>query len=138
MSATRTRIRLLRTLRLLARPATAQIAHLRQLDAGESIDELRLQYDEAMAAETAADPSTVSPQQAIALAALTAHLQAMARESGRHLWNERALRHAAEWAHVRELAASALDEFEAWPRRWGKARRRMVRKANTSERSGTP
>ena len=51
----------------------------------------------------------------------------MATRDRAHLWSEHALRRAPEWAAVRELAAAALVEFDAWLRNWGKGRRRAIR-----------
>jgi triphosphoribosyl-dephospho-CoA synthetase len=127
MSFLRVRLRLLSALRELARPATAQLSHLRRRGLEDSVDELRLHYEEAMAGAAPFMGQEVSSAQAERLRVLTTRLHTMATRDQTHLWSERALRLAPEWADVRELAAAALMEFDAWPRNWGKGRRRAIR-----------
>lgn len=91
------------------------------------MEELRLEFEDAMIGALSFVGREVSAQQAKRLHALMAQLHAMAPRERAHLWSERALRRAPEWADVRELAAAALIEFDAWPRNWGKGRRRAIR-----------
>lgn len=119
--------RLLTVIRLLAQPASAQIKQLTRLGVTEYADELRLQYEDAIAAAGKFLQSSASPAQVTATQTLSAHFRALTARKTPQLWTERALRRTPEWGQVRDLAAEVLEAFDAWPRRWGKARRRTIR-----------
>ena len=139
MTFVRARLRLLSALRELARPAGAQLTHLMRLGVEGLVEELRLQFEDAMIGALPFVGREVSASQAKQLHALMAQLHAMATREQAHLWSERALRRAPEWADVRELAAASLVEFDAWPRNWGKGRRRAIRAgADTTRRMKDP
>lgn len=127
MSFDRVRDRLIRSLRLLAQPAPVQMSHLRRrVGPEDGGDELRLQYEDTMESARLFTGRDIGPAQAERLQALTAQFRAMAARDSAQLWTHRALRRSSEWARVRELAAQALVAFDAWPRRWGKGRRRAI------------
>jgi hypothetical protein len=138
MDSERVRRRLLTVIRLLAQPAATQITHLNRLGVDDGAGELRHQYEEAL--EAAADflgRGGVSGPQAQALRTLSAHFHAMQLRNTPQLWTNRALHRAPEWSQVRELAAHVLVAFDAWPRRWGKARWRAIRdRAESSRQTG--
>ncbi len=134
MTFLRPRLRLLSALRELARPAGAQLTRLMRLGADGSVEELRLQFEEAMVGTLPFLGREVSGLQAKRLHALMTQLDTMATREQAHLWSERALRRAPEWADVRELAAAALMEFDAWPRNWGKGRLRAIRSSADAAR----
>ena len=134
MTFVRARLRLLSALRELARPAGAQVTHLMRLGVEGSVEELRLQFEDAMIGALPFVGGEVSGSQAKRLQALMAQLHAMATHEQAHLWSECALRRAPEWAAVRELAAAVLIEFDAWPRNWGKGRRRAIRASSDAAR----
>lgn len=129
MSFERARDHLLRSLRLLAQPAPTQMSHLRrQVGDADCGDELRHAFESAMQGARAFIGRGIEPSQAEPLQALTVHFRTMAAHDRSHqLWTDRALRNSADWARIRELAAQALIAFDAWPRRWGKGRRRAIR-----------
>lgn len=127
MSFEMIRDRLLRSLRLLAQPASVQISRSRRRGSPEDCgDELRLQYEDTMEGARPFLGRDIEPAQAERLHALTMYFRAMVGSQTSQLWTDRALRHSPEWARVRELAAEALVAFGAWPRRWGKGRRRAI------------
>lgn len=128
MDSARVRRRLLTVMRLLAQPAAAQVGHLRRLGVDDCAEELRHEYEDALAAaEAFIESSEASRSQTEALRALSAHFHAMKLRNTPQLWTNRAIHRAPEWSQVRELAAQVLAAFGAWPRRWGKARWRAIR-----------
>ena len=127
MTYKRARRRLLSALRLLAQPASTQMAQLVGLGLKDSVEELQLQYDDAVADVQPFIGDEFSAEQAERFVALTKYLHAMAARERSQLWSEQALRRSAEWTRVRELAAEALVGLGAWPRGWGKGRRRSIR-----------
>jgi hypothetical protein len=135
MTYKRVRRRLLSALRLLAQPASTQIAQLSRLGLKDGVEELRLKYEDAVAGIHPFIGDELSAEQAERLGALAKYLQAMGARERSLLWSDQALRRAAEWTRVRELAAEALVGLDAWPRSWGKGRRRSIRaSANAAKR----
>ena len=102
------------------------------------MEELRLEFEDAMIGALSFLGRAVSASLAKRLHALMAQLDAMATREQAHLLSERALRRAPEWADVRQLAAEALMEFDAWPRNWGKGRRRAIRSSADAARKLRP
>ena len=83
-------------------------------DAVARADELVLDFDNCAAAVRGRDDSELSETQLAALAAIDHQLGTMSRlatELDADMWSEAALRHEAQWAQIRELAASALQAF---------------------------
>lgn len=97
MSFKRFRLRLLSALRVLAQPAPAQVSHLARLGLDGCADELRLQYEEAIADAEPFVGCELSAAQAKTLRALAIQLCAMAVGDKAHLWKERSLQRSVEW-----------------------------------------
>ncbi len=129
MDSERVRRRLLTVIRLLAQPAAAQVGHLTRLGVEDCAEELRHEYEDALAAADAfIESNEVSRPQIEALRTLSAHFHAMKLGNTPQLWTNRAIHRAPEWSQVRELAAHVLVAFGAWPRRWGKVRWQEIRR----------
>lgn len=77
-------------------------------------DELVLELDECIEGSIAAGVS-LDPKVKDALSELDQHVERMSGVHNLHLWNSEALRGAAEWRVVRELAR-AVRETASWTR----------------------
>lgn len=100
--------RLRLTTEILAADATRQLAHLHGLGLVGLVDELALQFDDALVLlPRLSSERLVSEQAAAAVRKVDAHLAQMSTCSA-EVWSEEAVKSSPEWGRVRELAAAAL------------------------------
>lgn len=100
--------RLRLTTEILAADARQQLAYLHGLGLVELVDELVLQFDDAVVLlPRLSGEHLVSEQAAVAVRKVDAHLAQMSSGSA-DVWSEEAVRTSPEWGRVRELAAAAL------------------------------
>lgn len=98
---------LLESVKRLAAAPDEQTAYVRQLGSYPSLDELALEFDDALRAPQPGD----RPQDWVdAVGQLDAKLSAMSGQAKAALWRAEALT-STEWAEVRALAQQALS---AW------------------------
>ncbi len=92
----------------LASPPEQQLAYLRRLDAGESADELALEFDD-VAGAALSRPRLLTDEQRDAVRHLDRQLEAMSGTDKARLWATAAIGSAEEWTEVRRRAKRALS-----------------------------
>lgn len=90
-------------LRRLAAPPEEQETYLLELGVLPSVDELALEFDDALSGVAIGDPPLGQ-----LLNQLNELLEEMSGEENAYLWTPRALQEASEWENVRTLAREAL------------------------------
>jgi hypothetical protein len=95
----------------LGRPAEAQLAYLKTLDAGPLADELALEFDDVQGAVL----PHLSDEQRRAVEALDDQLSTLSAADDPELWTREALVASKAWAHVRGLARDALASLHVEP-----------------------
>jgi hypothetical protein len=93
--------------RLAALPGE-QEEYVRRLGTAPSLEELALEFDDDFECERV----QLSDGARNAADALGDYLSGISGTANAHLWSIRALHQAAEWIHVRELAAEVLHRME--------------------------
>ena len=88
--------------RRLAMPADEQVRYLEDKGLAPSVDELALEFDDAVAG------ASLSTGERERLSALDTYLSRMSGPQHVSLWTTDALRTRSEWAEVRDLARRAL------------------------------
>jgi hypothetical protein len=96
---------LLDAVKRLAAPADEQAAYLRRLGSYPALDELALEFDDALAPARCASGGSKAWQDG--LRHIDAKLDSMSGEQNASLWDVDAL-DGSEWAEVRDLARKAL------------------------------
>ena len=104
---------LTRTLRNLAASPKEQVRYLTELGTAPCVDELALEFDDALHLVDRDALRCKFPDAELSLSALNTELSALSGKAQTNLWTADALEQSNEWARVRGLARQVLIGLEA-------------------------